>query len=84
MIIEFKALEKKHEELLIENDNLRKQLEVLVKVGTKIVATVEQECQTKPDSKNVELSCTEWIFLASCEDELSHHMGEKHNKDYIS
>ena len=84
LMTEYKALEKKHEELMVENNKLREKLEVLEKGGTKTKATVEQECQTKPNSQYVEISCTECIFLASCEDELNYHMGEEHNKDFIS
>ena len=84
LMIEFKALEKKHEEVIIENDNLKKKIAALENVTTKRNATNEQECQTKPDSKYVEISCTDCIFIASCEDELNYHMGEEHNKDFIS
>ena len=73
LMTEYKALEKKHEELMVENNKLREKLAVLEKGGTKTIATVEQECQTKPDSQYVEISCTECIFLASCEDELNYH-----------
>ena len=51
LMIEFKALEKKHEEVIIENDNLKKKIAALENVTTKRNATNEQECQTKPDSK---------------------------------
>ena len=84
LMTEYKALEKKHEELQVENEKLREKLAVLEKGGTRSIATVEQECQTKPDSKYVEISCTECIFIASCEDELNYHMGDEHNKDFIS
>ena len=84
LMTEFKALEKKHEELLVENVKLRGKLALFEKGDAKTVATVEQACQTKPDSQYVEISCTECIFLASCEDELNYHMGEEHNKDFIS
>ena len=39
---------------------------------------------TFSNSKYVEISCTECIFLASCEDELNYHMGEEHARDFIS
>ena len=84
LMTEFKALEKKHDQLMEENNKLREKLAVLEKGGSKTIASVEQECQTKADSQYVEISCTECIFLASCEDELNYHMGEEHNKDFIS
>ena len=83
-MLEFKGLEKKYDELLTEKDNLLKKIAALEKVGKEKVTSAEQECQTKPDSKYVEISCTECIFLASCEDELNYHMGEEHDKDFIS
>ena len=52
-MIEFKALKKKHEKVLADNDNLKKKLAKLEKVPTKTIATNDQECQTKPDSQYV-------------------------------
>ena len=84
LTLEYKALEKKYEELIIEKDNLLNKIAVMEKVGKDIVTTAEQESQTKPNSQYVEISCTECIFLASCEDELNYHMGEEHDRDFIS
>ena len=84
LLAEYNALEKKYEEVIEEKDILLKKLAVFENLETKKVHTNDQVCQTKPDSKYVEISCTECIFLASSEDELNYHMGEEHDKDFIS
>ena len=73
MLAEYNALEKKYEEVIKEKDKLLKKLEALENLETKKIHTNDQVCQTKPDSKYVEISCTECIFFASSEDELNWH-----------
>ena len=65
----------------MENDRNLQMIEML---QMQLAPTVskDQECQTK--AEYVEISCTEYICLASSEDELNHHMGEEHKKDLIS
>ena len=81
LLVKLKALEEAHENLVIEND---KNLHIIEMLQQQLAPTVsrDQECQTK--AEYVEIPCTECIFLASSEDELNYHMGEDHNKDFIS
>ena len=44
----------------------------------------DQECQTKAEGVFVEISCTDCIIMVSCEVKLNCHMGEDHDKDFIS
>ena len=83
LIVQYKALEKSYEELFKENENNMQRIKVLEMQLTPTVSK-SQECQTKNETEYVEISCTECIFLASCEDELNYHMGEEHDKDFIS
>ena len=64
LLAEYNALEKKYEEVIKENDILLKKLVVFENSVTKKVHTNDQVCQTKPDSKYVEISCTECIFFS--------------------
>ena len=66
-----------------ENENNMQRIKVLEMQLTPTVSK-SQECQTKNETEYVEIACTECIFLASCEDELNYHMGEEHDKDFIS
>ena len=84
LLVENKALSDKNEQLIKENQQLLQKIKDMENEGIKKAMTKDQDCQTKPDSEYVEISCTECIFLASCEDELNYHMGEEHDKDYIS
>jgi hypothetical protein len=82
-ILAYKALEENHETLLKVNESNIKEIARL-KENKSPKLFRDQDCQTKNDTEFVEISCTECIFLASCEDELNWHMGEDHDKDYIS
>ena len=81
LLIKLNALEEAHEKLVLENN---KNLQIIDMLQMQLAPTIskDQECQTK--AEYVEIPCTECIFLASSEDELNYHMGEDHNKDFIS
>ena len=83
IIINYKALEEKYENIVKENErNLLKMVTLEQQKISKL--SRDQESQTKAEGKYVEISCIECIFLASCEDELNWHMGQEHEYDYIS
>ena len=82
IIIQMKTLQEKYDVLEVKYENLLKEKTVEEKILPKL--SKEQGIQTKNESEYVEISCTECIFLASCEDELNWHLGETHDKDYIS
>ena len=81
LLVKLKALEEEHESLVMEN---AKNIQIIEMLQMQLASTVskDQECQTKADY--VEIPCTECIFLASSEDELNYHMGDYHDKDFIS
>ena len=81
LLVKLKALEEEHESLVMEN---AKNIQMIEMLQMQLAPTVskDQECQTKADY--VEIPCTECIFLASSEDELNYHMGDYHDKDFIS
>ena len=83
LMVKYKALEEKLENLVKENERNIQEIARLEKEKFPKISK-DQESQTKNDTDFVEISCTECIFLASCEDELNWHMGEDHGKDYIS
>ena len=83
ILLEFQALEVKHANLVKENERNVQEIARLKKQKSPTLSK-DQECQTKAEGEYVEISCTECIFLASCEDELNWPMGEDHGKDYIS
>ena len=83
IMLKYKALEEKHEALVKENESNIKEISRLKKEKSPKLSK-DQNCQTKAGTEYVEISCTECIFLASSEDELNWHMGEDHDKDYIS
>ena len=79
IIIQMKTLQEKYDVLEVKYENLLKEKTVEEKILPKL--SKEQGIQTKNESEYVEISCTECIFLASCEDELYWHFGETHDKD---
>ena len=70
IMIEYKALEVKHANLVKENERNVQEIARLKKQKSPTLSK-DQECQTKAEGEYVEISCTECIFLASCEDELN-------------
>ena len=80
LLFKFNALGEAYEKLLMENDKNLQMIEMLQMQLAPTVST-DQECQT---DEYIEISCTECIFLASSEDELNYHMGEDHNKNFIT
>ena len=81
LLLKYKALEEKHEILVKEHDRNVQKITWLEKQKSP-KQSKDQESQTRADF--VEISCIECIFLASSEDELNWHMGEEHEKDWIS
>ena len=83
LMLKYKALEEKYNALVKENvTNVQEIARLKEHKSPKL--SKDQEIQTKAEGEFVEISCTECIFLASCEDELNWHMGEDHEKDWIS
>ena len=53
-MIEFKSLENKNSDLINERDSFLQKLSILEDVDNKNKHSNDQECQTTPDSKQVE------------------------------
>ena len=81
LLLKYKALEEKHEILVKDHDRNVQKITWLEKQKSP-KQSKDQESQTRADF--VEISCIDCIFLASSEDELNWHMGEEHEKDWIS